>query len=223
MNDLQGMLKDIEMEVRHTSNYIGKDALDVRVMAAMKQVPRHEFILGEFHYRAYDNSPVGIGLGQTISQPYIVALMSDLLNTKPTDSILEIGTGSGYQAAILSQIVQQVYSIEIIEELAKKVPPRFKKLGYNNIKLRTGDGYFGWPEHTPFNGIIVTAAAPYIPQPLIEQLKTGARLVIPVGFPYNYQELIVVEKKADEEIVTHSILGVSFVPLTRDRETESTK
>ena len=220
MNDLQRMLEDIEMEVKLTRNYIGKNTLDARVMAAMKQVPRHEFIPGKIHNRAYDNSPVGIGSGQTISQPYIVALMSDLLNTKPTDIILEIGTGSGYQAAILSQMVQQVYSIEIIEELAEKVPPRLKKLGYNNINLRIGDGYFGWPEHAPYDGIIVTAAVPYIPQPLIEQLKTGARLVIPIGFPHNYQELMVVEKKANGEIVTHSIISVGFVPLTRDRGTE---
>ena len=221
MNDLQRMLKDIEMEVKLTRHYIGKNALDTRVMAAMEQVPRHEFIPGEIYKRAYDNNPVGIGSGQTISQPYIVALMSDLLNTKTTDSILEIGTGSGYQAAILSQIVEQVYSVEIIEELVEKVPARLKKLGYNNINLRTGDGYFGWPEYAPFDGIIVTAAAPYIPQPLIDQLKTEARLVIPVGFPYNYQELMVVEKKANGEIVTHSILSVGFVPLTRDRDTES--
>ena len=221
MNDLQRMLKDIEMEVKLTRHYIGKTSLDARVMAAMEQVPRHEFISGDIYKRAYDNSPVGIGSGQTISQPYIVALMSDLLNTKPTDSILEIGTGSGYQAAILSQIVEQVYSVEIIEELVEKVPARLKKLGYNNINLRTGDGYFGWPEYAPFDGIIVTAAAPYIPQPLIDQLKTEARLVIPIGFPHSYQELMVVEKKANGEIVTHSILSVGFVPLTRDRDTES--
>lgn len=223
MKDLQRMLEDIEMEVRLTRNYIGKNTLDARVMAAMKQVPRHEFIPGKIHNRAYDNSPVGIGSGQTISQPYIVALMSDLLNTKPTDSILEIGTGSGYQAAILSRMVKQVYSVEIIEELAKKVLPRLKKLGYNNINLLTGDGYFGWSEHAPFDGIIVTAATPYIPQPLIKQLKTEARLVIPIGFPDNYQELMVVEKKANGEIVTHSIINVGFVPLTRDRNTEPTR
>ncbi|MCK4842216.1 MAG: protein-L-isoaspartate O-methyltransferase, partial [Methylococcales bacterium] len=131
------------------------------------------------------------------------------------------GTGSGYQAAILSHMVQQVYSVEIIESLATKVHNRLNKLDYNNINLRTGDGYFGWPEYAPFDGIIVTAATPYIPQPLIEQLKTEARLVIPVGFPHNYQELMVVEKKANGEIVTHSILSVGFVPLTGDHDTES--
>ena len=220
MNDLQRMMNDIEMEVKLTRNYIGKNALDARVMAAMKQVPRHEFIPSEFHYRAYDNGPAPIGSGQTISQPYIVALMSDLLNTKPDDSILEIGTGSGYQAAILSRMVQQVYSVEIIESLAAKVHKRLNKLGYNNINLRTGDGYYGWPEHAPFDGIIVTAATPDIPHPLIEQLKAGARLVIPLGYPYSHQELLVVEKKASGEIESQSILGVSFVPLTGKRDTD---
>ena len=214
MNNLQRMLKDIEMEVELTRSYIGKDSLDKRVMAAMNQVPRHQFIPEDLHYCAYNNGPVPIGSGQTISQPYIVALMSDLLNTKPTDIILEVGTGSGYQAAILAELVKQVYSIEIIEGLADKARNRLNKLGYDNVELRTGDGYFGWPEHAPFDGIIVTAAAPYIPKPLLDQLRVNARLVIPVGFPYSYQELFVAEKKANGEIDTQMILGVSFVPLT---------
>ncbi|MDF1583297.1 MAG: protein-L-isoaspartate(D-aspartate) O-methyltransferase [Methyloprofundus sp.] len=214
MNDLQRMLKEIEIEVKLTRNYIGKDALDVRVMSAIQQVPRHEFIPHELHYRAYANEPVPIGLGQTISQPYIVALMSDLLNTKVTDKILEIGTGSGYQSAVLSCMVQQVYSIEIIENLATKARSLLNKLGYHNIKLRTGDGALGWPEQAPFDGIIVTAAAPYIPQPLIEQLKVGARMVIPIGLPHSYQELMVVAKNTEGDIETQSILGVSFVSLT---------
>ncbi len=214
MNDLQRMLKDIDSEAKLTRNYTGKDTLDARVMEAIEQVPRHEFIPRELHYRAYDNEPVPIGLGQTISQPYIVALMSDLLNTKATDKILEIGTGSGYQSAVLSRLVQQVYSIEIVEDLATKARKLLNKLGYNNISLRTGDGSLGWPEQAPFDGIIVTAAAPYIPQPLIEQLKVGAQMVIPIGFPYSYQELIVVEKNTDGKIEMQSILGVRFVPLT---------
>ena len=214
MNDLQQMLEDIEREVELTHRYTGKNALDARVMAAMKQVPRHEFIPREFHYCAYDNCPAPIGSGQTISQPYMVALMSDLLDTKPSDSILEIGTGSGYQAAILSCMVEQVYSVEILETLAAKVHKRLNTLGYNNISLRTGDGYFGWPEHAPYDGIVVTAAAPYMPQSLIEQLKTGAKLVIPIGSPYGYQELLLVEKKVSGEIDIQSILSVSFVPLT---------
>ena len=220
MKDLQHMLKDIEMEVTLTRHLTGKDSLAPRVMAAMKQVPRHKFLPADLRYCAYENGPAPIGSGQTISQPYIVALMSDLLNTKPTDIILEIGTGSGYQTAILSTLVKQVYSVEIIEDLAASAKDRFDNLCYNNVAVRTGDGYYGWPEHAPFDGIIVTAAAPYIPQPLIDQLRAGARLVIPVGLPYSYQELMVVEKKANGEIEPRNVLGVSFVPLTRERGTE---
>jgi len=221
MNDLERMLRDIRMEVELTRHLIGKDSLDARVMAAMKQVPRHEFLPPDLRYLAYDNGPAPIGSGQTISQPYIVALMSDLLETKPTDTILEIGTGSGYQAAILSKLVKQVYSIEIIEDLATKARNRLKRLGYNNVAVRNDNGYFGWQEHAPFDGIIVTAAAPHIPQPLIDQLREGAKLVIPVGLPYCYQELMVVEKKANGEIDTLAILGVSFVPLVGDSGTET--
>jgi len=221
MSGLQRMLDDIEMEVNLTRHLIGKDALDDRVMAAIKQVHRHKFLPADFRFLAYDNGPAPIGSGQTISQPYIVALMTDLLNTKPTDTVLEIGTGSGYQAAILSKLVKQVYSLEIIEELSTKARRRLEKLGYNNVTVRTGDGHFGWPEHAPFDGIIVTAATPYIPQALIDQLRPGARLVIPVGFPFSYQELMVVEKKADGKIETRNILGVSFVPLTGECDTET--
>lgn len=214
MKELQRMLDDIEREVELTRHLIGRNSLDSRVMAAMQQVLRHEFVPEDLRYCAYDDGPAPIGSGQTISQPYMVALMSDLLNTKSTDSILEIGTGSGYQSAILATLVKQVYSVEIIEDLAIKSRNRLNKLGYHNVAVRTGDGYFGWPEHAPYDGIIVTAAAPYIPEPLIEQLREGARLVIPVGFPYSYQELMVVEKTAQGEIETQVILGVSFVPFT---------
>lgn len=214
MNDLERMLNDIKMEVELTRHLIGKNALDARVMAVMKQVPRHKFLPADFRYLAYENGPAPIGSGQTISQPYIVALMSDLLATKPSDVVLEIGTGSGYQAAILSKLVAQVYSMEIIEELAIKASHRLQKLGYDNVVVRNDNGYFGWQEHAPFDGIIVTAAAPYIPQPLIDQLKVGARLVIPVGLPFAYQQLMVVEKKPNGDIDTQEILGVSFVPLT---------
>jgi len=221
MNGLQRMLNDIEMEVNLTRHLIGKDALDDRVMAAIKQVPRNEFLPADYRFLAYDNGPAPIGSGQTISQPYIVALMSDLLGTKPTDTILEIGTGSGYQAAILSKLVKQVYSLEIIEELSSKASLRLKKLGYNNVTVRTGNGQFGWPEHAPFDGIIVTAAAADIPRPLIDQLRPGARLVIPVGLPYSYQELMVIEKKADGKIKARNILGVSFVPLVAGCDVET--
>ena len=221
-NDMQRMLNDIEMEVDLTRHLIGKNSFDDRVMAAMKQVPRHDFLPADLRYCAYDNGPAPIGSGQTISQPYIVALMSDLLNTKPSDIILEIGTGSGYQAAILSQLVQQVYSVEIIEHLATTAHNRLNKMGYDNVEVRNDDGYFGWPEHAPYDGVIVTAAAPHIPQSLIDQLRTGARLVIPVGLPYSYQELMVVEKKANGEIETWKVLGVGFVPLTGEHEAKVT-
>jgi len=223
MNDLERMLNDIKMEVELTRHLIGKNALDARVMAVMKQVPRHKFLPADFRYLAYENGPAPIGSGQTISQPYIVALMSDLLNTKPSDVILEIGTGSGYQAAILSKLVAQVYSIEIIEDLATKASRRLQKLGYDNVAVRNDNGYFGWQEHAPFDGIIVTAAAPHIPQPLIDQLKVGARLVIPVGLPFAYQQLMVVEKKPNGDIDTQEILGVSFVPLTGVANTEDNR
>ena len=214
MNGLQHMLSDIEMEVNLTRHLIGKEALDERVMAAIKQVPRHEFLPEDLRYLAYNNGPAPIGLGQTISQPYIVALMSDLLDTKPTDTILEIGTGSGYQAAVLSKLVKQVYSLEIIEELSIKAQKRLEKLGYNNITVRTSDGHFGWIEHSPYDGIIVTAAAAEIPQSLIDQLRIGACLVIPVGLPYDYLELMVIEKMANGKTLQRKVLGVSFVPMT---------
>lgn len=221
MNDLRRMLKEIEQEVKYTRHMIGKDSLDSRVMAAMKKVPRPDFLPEKVRYLAYENRPAPIGSGQTISQPYIVALMSDLLNMETTDTILEIGTGSGYQSAILSNVVAQVYSVEIIEDLAIEARERLNSLGYKNVSVRTGNGYFGWPEHAPYDGIIVTAAAPHIPQPLIDQLKVGARLVIPVGLPYSYQELMVAEKMTDGEIKTQMILGVSFVPLTGNHKTET--
>ena len=220
MKELQRMLDDIDMEVHLTRHLIGKNALDDRVMAAMKQVPRHEFLPADLRYCAYSNGPAPIGCGQTISQPYMVALMSDLLMTKPADIILEVGTGSGYQSAILSGLVQHVYSVEIITDLATTARKRLHNFGYNNIDIRNDDGYFGWPEHAPYNGIIVTAAAPYIPQPLIDQLRPGARLVIPVGLPFDYQALMVVEKKANGAIETRKILGVSFVPLTGEHHSQ---
>lgn len=221
MTELQRMLSDIEMEVALTQDLIGKQALDQRVMAAMRQVPRHKFIPDTLRYRAYDNGPLPIGAGQTISQPYIVALMSDLLNPEPDDVMLEIGTGSGYQSSVLSCLVKQVYSLEIIPELVEQAQDRLNELGYHNVTVRTGDGYFGWPEHAPYDGIIVTAAAPQIPQALIDQLRVGARLVIPVGFPHYYQELKVLEKKSDGDIEVRDILGVSFVPMTGDHGSDS--
>lgn len=221
MSNMTRMIRDIESEVAFTQNYIGKTALDARVMDAMHRVPRDRFIPSDRVAYAYENGPVPIGCGQTISQPYIVALMTDLLRTKPDDTILEIGTGSCYQAAVLSLLVRQVYTVEIIPELGEPAATRLKRLGYGNVEVRVGDGYYGWPEHAPYDGIIVTAAAPYFPQPLIEQLKPGGRMVIPIGLPYCDQDLMIVEKDGQGQIEARSILPVAFVPLTGDREAES--
>lgn len=219
MKPQQRMLRDIEREVEYTRDLIGRDAFAPRVMGAFKQVPRHEFVPEDMRDLAYDNGPLPIGEGQTISQPYIVALMTDLLALKPDDVVLEVGTGSGYQAAILSRLARQVYSIEIIEALATAARVRLQRLGYANVEVRAADGYHGWTEHAPFDAIMVTAAAPSIPAPLIDQLRPGGRLVIPVGLPYQQQELILLEKIDDKRIHTRDILGVAFVPLTRQRAT----
>jgi protein-L-isoaspartate(D-aspartate) O-methyltransferase len=216
MTNLARMIRDIEQEVALTRHLIGKDELDPKVMEAMRKVSRERFIPADRQAYAYHNGPVPIGYGQTISQPYIVALMTDLLNPRADDVVLEIGTGSCYQAAVLSLIVKQVYTMEIIPELGTPAAERLRNLGYHNVEVRVGDGYYGWPEHAPYDGIIVTAATPSIPEPLIDQLKVGGRLVIPIGMPFQYQELMVAEKDAQGSIETRSILGVAFVPLTRD-------
>jgi len=209
------MLRDIEREVAYTRHEIGRDAFAPRVMAAMAAVPREQFVPEFGRHLAFANGPLAIGHGQTISQPYIVALMTDLLAPRPQDCILEIGTGSGYQAAVLAELVRQVHSVEIIAALATAAGQRLTRLGYDNISVRHADGFHGWPEHAPFDGIVVTAAAPQVPPPLVEQLKPGARLVIPVGMPGGVQELKVVEKHADGSITSRNILLVAFVPLTR--------
>ena len=207
------MLDQIDAEVRYTSGLIGKDALDARVMAAMAAVPRDKFVPPAMKPAAFDDGPLPIGHGQTISQPYIVALMTDMLALGPDDRVLEIGTGSGYQTAILSHLCRQVYSVELIAGLREAAAERLVELGYRNIETRTGNGYEGWPEHAPYDGIIVTAAAPHVPEPLIEQLKRGGRMAIPVGRPYSHQELLLVEKNAQGEVTSKSVLGVAFVPL----------
>lgn len=221
MQPSQRMLQDIEREVEYTRQYIGRDALSAPVMAAMQQVPRHEFVPADMRAGAYDNGPLPIGLGQTISQPYIVALMTDLLEPRPEHTVLEVGTGSGYQAAVLSRLVRQVYSIEVIDALAKLARERLSRLGYHNVEVIAADGYLGWAEHAPFDGIIVTAATPVVPEPLVDQLKPGGRMVIPIGHPYQHQELMLIEKAADSSVHTRDILGVAFVPLTRKRDSES--
>ena len=215
---IQRMLDDIEREVRYTRKMIGRNALDPKVMSAMENVPRNEFVSSSYGDAAFDNGPLPIGHGQTISQPYIVALMTDLLGLEADDTVLEIGTGSGYQTAILSQLCKQVYTIEYVPALADIAKARLEKLGYDNITSITGNGYDGWPEHAPYDGIIVTAAATHIPKPLIGQLKPGGKLVIPVGRPHLYQELTVVEKDEKGEIDIREVLGVAFVPLQAERD-----
>ena len=212
-NGQQRMIEDIEGEVAFTRQLIGRDHLAPQVMAAMREVPRDAFVPTDLKDAAFDNGPLPIGHGQTISQPYIVALMTDMLQLRSEHRVLEIGTGSGYQTAILSRLCRQVYSMEVVPELSEAAPRLFQKLGYDNIETRTGNGYEGWPDHAPYDGIIVTAAAGYIPPALIEQLKPGGRLVIPVGQPYGHQELILVDKDPQGEIHTRDILGVAFVPM----------
>lgn len=188
---------------------------DKRVLNALKEVPRHLFVPEEQKKHAYEDRPLPIGFGQTISQPYIVALMTELLQLNENSKVLEIGTGSGYQAAILSKIVKEVYTIEIYAELAEKAKERFKKLGYTNIFTLNADGYYGWKEKAPFDGIIVTCAASFIPPPLLKQLKIGGIMVIPVGKPFTVQNLLLVKKISDEKIITEVITEVIFVPLIR--------
>jgi protein-L-isoaspartate(D-aspartate) O-methyltransferase len=214
----QRMLDDIEAEVRYTRRMIGKDALDARVMRAMAEVPRNEFVPKSYLAAAFDNGPLPIGHGQTISQPYIVALMTDLLELEADDTVLEIGTGSGYQTAILAQLCRQVYTVEYIPALADMARARFDRLGYTNIESMSGNGYNGWPEHAPYDGIIVTAAASHIPKPLVEQLKPDSRMVIPLGRPHFYQELTLVTKDKDGELNIKDVLGVAFVPLQGERD-----
>lgn len=187
---------------------------DPNVIGAMKSVPRHKFVPDQYITRAYEDSPLPIGYGQTISQPYIVAYMTEVLNLKKTSTVLEVGAGSGYQAAILSPIVKQVYTIEIISELANSAAIRLKKLGYDNVEVAIGDGYYGWNKYAPFDAIIVTAAAGHIPPPLLKQLKNNGRMVIPVGGSFTVQNLILISKDGDGNITTRNLMPVRFVPLT---------
>lgn len=212
-SNIKKMLKDIETEARFTASYTGRDHFNKRVMKAMSEVLREKFVTEISDEYAYDDGPLPIGHGQTISQPYIVALMTDLLDLTEDSVVLEIGTGSGYQAAILSKLAKQVYSIERIPELCESATLRLKVLGYHNVETRCEDGYYGWSEKAPFDAIIVTAAAPYIPQTLIDQLKPGGRLVIPVGLPYMHQQLMLLTKDDQGKTDSQAILGVSFVPL----------
>ncbi|MDN8616073.1 protein-L-isoaspartate(D-aspartate) O-methyltransferase [Variovorax ginsengisoli] len=211
------MTQEIEALARQTGAETGRPAFDARVMTAMDTVPRHEFVPAEQIDVAYANRPVPIGHGQTISQPYIVALMTDLAKAQPGHKVLEVGTGSGYQAAVMAQLAREVYSIEIVEPLGQQAKRRLGQLGYGNVQVRLGDGYHGWEEHAPFDAILVTAAASHIPPPLIRQLKPGGRMVIPVGAAFMVQQLMLIEKKPDGTVSTRQILPVAFVPLTGGR------
>jgi protein-L-isoaspartate(D-aspartate) O-methyltransferase len=210
------LLREIEHTATQTAYETGR-RFDRRVLDVLGRLPRHLFVPPELRGSAYDNRPLPIGHGQTISQPYIVALMTDLLRTQPEHRVLEIGTGSGYQAAVLAELVNRVYTIEIVEPLGVQARALFENLGYDNIETLIADGYYGWPEHAPFDSIIVTAAAGQIPPPLVRQLKPGGRMVIPVGPAFLTQTLMLVEKDADGGVRSREMLPVRFVPLTGTR------
>ena len=210
----RGMLDAIARLTTQTAESTGVDIIDPAVMAAMDRVPRHEFVPEDGRSSAYANRPLSIGHGQTISQPYIVALMTHLLGVEPGGRVLEIGTGSGYQAAVLAGLAVDVHTIEIVEPLAEQAARRFVRLGYDRVRTRLGDGYYGWPDAAPFNAIIVTAAAGHVPPPLVEQLAPGGVLVIPVGEPFSVQLLLLVRKRENGDVTVRQILPVRFVPLT---------
>jgi protein-L-isoaspartate(D-aspartate) O-methyltransferase len=212
------MVAEIAAMARETGGETGRPKFGDAVMAAMSKVPRHRFVPFLQEAFAYENRPLPIGEGQTISQPYIVALMTELLDPKPGDRVLEVGTGSGYQAAVLAELVAKVHTIEIVEPLGKRAMQLLGELGYRNVEVRIGDGYGGWPAAAPFDSIIVTAAPAAIPQPLVDQLKPGGRMVIPVGGSSEVQQLLVVEKQADGRTTTKRTLPVRFVPLTREQD-----
>jgi len=207
------MLEEIRNEARLTASYTGRPRFSEAVMQAMAEVDRVDFLPPDLRAYAYDNNAQPIECGQTISQPYIVALMTDLLDLQPEDVVLEVGTGSGYQAAILARLASRVYSIEVIPELAESARQRLARQGCDNVETRCADGAQGWPERAPFDAIIVTAAATHIPETLVDQLKPGGRMVIPVGLPYMHQELFLVTKDSEGATQSRPMLGVIFVPL----------
>jgi len=207
------MVAEVEAMYAETAAETGLARMSPEVRAALGKVERHRFVPSDAQAHAYDNHPLPIGAGQTISQPYIVALSADLIEARPGRTVLEIGTGSGYQAAILAEIVERVFSIEVVQELARGAAARLEELGYANAEVRTGDGYLGWPEKAPFDAIVVTAAAPEIPAALVEQLKPGGRMVIPLGERWGAQELALLVKRDDGEVERRSVLPVRFVPM----------
>ena len=214
-SEKDALIEEVSAELTELGNRLGWGAPSDEVLAALKQVPRDEFVPEESRYRAWENHPLPIGHQQTISQPFIVAIMTQLLNPEKNHRVLEVGTGCGYQAAVLSCLVEKVYSIEVIPELARESERRLKNLDYNNISLRCGDGYSGWPENAPFDSIIVTAGTELVPEPLISQLKVGGRMVIPVGLAHEAQMLKVLIKVDEQTVDIEDIIPVVFVPFVR--------
>jgi protein-L-isoaspartate(D-aspartate) O-methyltransferase len=208
------LMEEVDALVAETRAETGTEALSPRVSEAMRRVPRHRYVPEDEVRHAYKNRPLPIGYGQTISQPYIVALMTDLMQVQEGDRVFELGTGSGYQAAVLGELAAEVYTIEIVEPLAERAAQTLKAQGYENVQVRAGDGYYGWKEHAPFDAIIVTAAASHVPPPLIQQLAPGGRMVIPLGTSFMTQHLMLVEKDEDGRVRTREVLPVMFVPLT---------
>lgn len=206
------MVEVIGITTELASDELGKDVLDERVMAAMSRVPRHIFASPELAFHAYDNSPLPIGFNKTISQPFIVAAMTDLLDPKPDSIVLEVGTGVGYQTAILAELSRKVWSVEIVEELAAIAGTHLQHLGYGNVSIRVGDGSKGWPEHAPFDRILVSSAAKAVPPALVEQLKPGGKMVIPIG-PSDSQKLTLLEKDADNRTRSSDLMAVRFTQL----------
>src|SRR6056297_1482634 len=215
-DERERIMEEVRRDIATLPEMLDQEGLDARVDEAMSWVPRHEFVPPGARDRAYVNRPLPIGHGQTISQPLIVALMTDLLEVDGDSKVFELGTGSGYQAAVLAAIVDHVYTVEIIPELGERARATLHETGYDNVTVKTGDGYHGWPTHAPFDAIIVTAAGDHIPPPLIEQLRPGGRMVIPVGNRYATQQLMVVTKEEDGSVRTRSVMPVLFVPLTGD-------
>ena len=210
----EDMIRTIEQHVRDTAAEIGRDALSPRVIEALRKVPRDRFVPQAEARFAFSDSPLPIGHGQTISQPFIVALMTDLLDPQPGHRVLEVGTGSGYQAAILAELVSEVYGIEIVAPLARRAGDLLRALGYTNVTVKAGDGFHGWPEHAPFDGIMVTAAGEGVPEPLKQQLRIGGRLVLPVEDAAGWQTLDVIERTGEDSFRTRHVIPVRFVPLT---------
>lgn len=208
------LVAEISALAKETQAETGQGAFSTRVLEAIDKVPRHRFVPSEIQRHAYRNRPLPIGYGQTISQPFLVAYMTELLQVNKASKVLEIGTGSGYQAAILGVLVKEVYTIEVIEPLATRAAETLKHYGYTNIQVRVGDGYYGWEKYAPFDAIIVTAVASHVPPPLIQQLKRGGRMLIPLGSAFMPQHLVLVEKDMQDRIRTRELMPVQFVPLT---------